>query len=44
LKRFAALISLALAASFVLVVPVSAGPGNGAPSGPHYNLNIIGVP
>ena len=44
MKRIAALISLALAASFVLVVPASAGPGNGAPSGPHYNLNIIGVP
>ncbi len=27
----------------VAAVPVSAGPGNGAPSGPHYNLNIIGV-
>ena len=25
-----------------MTVPVSAG--NGAPSGPHYNLNIIGVP
>jgi len=27
-----------------LVVPAYAGNGNGAPSGPHYNLNIIGVP
>jgi hypothetical protein len=30
-----------------LVVPAyagNAGNGNGAPSGPHYNLNIIGVP
>jgi hypothetical protein len=26
----------------VITLPVSAG--NGAPSGPHYNLNIIGVP
>lgn len=25
-------------------LPVSAGKGNLAPSGPHYNLNIIGVP
>lgn len=25
------------------VVTASAGTGNGAPSGPHYNLNIIGV-
>ncbi len=24
--------------------PALAGNGNGAPSGPHYNLNIIGVP
>src|SRR3989344_372677 len=31
----------------VSVIPVSAAPGatgNGAPSGAHYNLNIIGVP
>ncbi len=27
----------------VLAVPVFAGNGNGAPSGPHYNLNLIGV-
>ncbi len=26
------------------VVPAAAGTGNGAPSGPHYNLNIVGVP
>ena len=26
-----------------LAVPASAQTGNGAPSGPHYNLNIIGV-
>lgn len=25
-------------------LPVPAGTGNAAPSGPHYNLNIIGVP
>ncbi len=32
---------------FVAVIPVGAGTGttgNGAPSGAHYNLNIIGVP
>ena len=27
----------------VLTTPVIAGGGNNAPSGPHYNLNIIGV-
>lgn len=27
-----------------LVVPAYAGQGNEAPSGPHYNLNVIGVP
>ncbi len=26
------------------ILPVSAATGNGAPSGTHYNLNIIGVP
>jgi hypothetical protein len=34
------LLVLVLAAA----MPVAAGTGNGAPSGPHYNLNIIGVP
>ncbi len=38
---------LAVAAALVLLVisaaPVMAGTGNGAPSGAHYNLNIIGV-
>ena len=29
--------------SLVIALPVYAGKGNGAPSGPHYNLNIIGV-
>ncbi len=28
----------------VAAVPVAAGNGNGSPTGPHYNLNIIGVP
>lgn len=36
---FAALVVLTLG-----VGAVSAGTGNGAPSGAHYNLNIIGVP
>jgi hypothetical protein len=35
----------ALVASLAIAIPgaATAGPGNGAPSGPHYNLNIIGV-
>jgi hypothetical protein len=39
-------IALAMAVAMVVsIVPVSmAAPGNGAPSGSHYNLNIIGVP
>src|SRR5437867_3211960 len=36
---------LYLAATLVVIMPavVGAQTGNGAPSGPHYNLNIIGV-
>ncbi len=30
--------------TLVMVIPASAGTGNGAPNGAHYNLNIIGVP
>ena len=39
------LISAAVATALVgaLAAPAFAGEGNGAPSGPHYNLNIIGV-
>src|SRR5689334_15021270 len=39
-------VGLALAAALALftVANVSAATGNGAPSGAHYNLNIIGVP
>jgi hypothetical protein len=39
-------IALAMAVAMVVsIVPVSlAASGNGAPSGSHYNLNIIGVP
>jgi hypothetical protein len=36
----AVLLVIVLAAA----MPVAAGTGNGAPSGAHYNLNIIGVP
>ena len=40
-----ALVALSmLALSLALVSVVSAGTGNGAPSGAHYNLNLIGVP
>ncbi len=35
---------LAVFCVLALVMPASAGQGNQAPSGPHYNLNIIGVP
>jgi hypothetical protein len=35
---------LALILALAIVTPAFAGGGNGAPSGPHYNLNIIGVP
>jgi hypothetical protein len=32
-----------LASLLVFVGATTAGPGNGAPSGPHYNLNLMGV-
>ena len=35
---------VALALIMVATIPAFAGTGNGAPSGPHFNLNIIGVP
>jgi len=38
-----ALCCLALVLTIVGTTPAPAGGGNGAPSGPHYNLNIIGV-
>lgn len=44
MKKTIALVSaLAIAASMVPTI-AGAGTGNGAPSGAHYNLNIIGVP
>jgi hypothetical protein len=36
--------ALILVTIVALCVPVFAGQGNDLPSGPHYNLNIIGVP
>ncbi len=35
---------IALALILATAIPAYAGTGNLAPSGPHYNLNIIGVP
>ena len=37
-------LTIALAILMATKIPVAAGTGNGAPSGAHYNLNIIGVP
>jgi hypothetical protein len=34
---------LTVVLAVVFAVPAIAGGGNGAPSGPHYNLNLIGV-
>lgn len=41
---FGAIAATALAAMVAALMPLSANAGNGAPSGAHYNLNIIGVP
>jgi hypothetical protein len=45
-KNMKRIIYLTIAMTMILAmaVPAVAGTGNGAPSGPHYNLNIIGVP
>jgi hypothetical protein len=44
MKRLTVMLALAFAASFSLAAPAAlAGTGNGAPSGPHFNLNIHGV-
>ena len=43
-KRIVAALFTASALAAILVAPALAGTGNGAPSGAHYNLNIIGVP
>ncbi len=37
-------LTFALTIILATFVPASAGVGNDLPSGPHYNLNIIGVP
>lgn len=47
MKRHFVLLSTILVLSAMIVVPVFATKdvtGNGAPSGKHYNLNVIGVP
>lgn len=36
-------VALVLAITFALAIPAHSQTGNGAPNGPHYNLNIIGV-
>ena len=41
-RGFAAVLAVSLLV-FVFVGAALGGAGNGAPSGPHYNLNIIGV-
>ncbi len=40
---FAAASTIGIAALLVFAQPALAGTGNGAPTGPHFNLNIIGV-
>jgi hypothetical protein len=42
-RGFAAILAVATIV-FAFVGAASGGSGNGAPSGPHYNLNIVGVP
>ena len=43
MKRAIWRFSLAVMPTTTVAAPVWAGGGNGAPSGAHYNLNIIGV-
>ena len=43
MKKVALGILLVATVLFVLPLAVPAGTGNGAPNGPHYDLNIIGV-
>ena len=43
MKRFLFL-GVTVLLAMAMVVPAFAGTGNGAPTGAHYNLNIIGVP
>ncbi len=37
-------LTITLTIMMAIALPAAAGVGNGAPSGAHYNLNIIGVP
>jgi hypothetical protein len=43
MKWHLAIVVMALAALGVVSAPALAGQGNDVPSGPHYNLNLIGV-
>ncbi len=43
MKKLGVLLLLAIAVTLIAALPAVAGNGNGAPSGQHYNLNIIGV-
>lgn len=42
--KIASAVALVVLAGLVAAPLVSVATGNGAPSGPHYNLNLIGVP
>ena len=43
-RRVISLMLLGCAVAMLATAGATAGSGNGAPSGPHYDLNIIGVP
>ena len=43
-RRVISLFLLGCAVAMLATAGATAGSGNGAPSGPHYDLNIIGVP
>ncbi|HJW65673.1 MAG TPA: hypothetical protein VJ507_02705, partial [Candidatus Bathyarchaeia archaeon] len=43
-KIFVALLAIIIASMLVFPVLAASQNGNGAPSGAHFNLNIIGVP
>lgn len=44
MKMIDRIFATALAGTFAIAIAMPASAGNGAPSGAHYNLNIIGVP